>query len=319
MSTKQHSQGTNMQEHHNTTNNHVNPPARQFIYNIPESVLFDNSLVLTDVRIYMIVRSFMDTTGQAFFSNDWAAKKLNVDPRTVRRSIARLVEREHLHREDDNNLRYLTIKLKVKTDPELVAEGRTSVSGGGGSKCPGGEDPNVLQLDQRSILSKTTAQPQKSWIEERQKLLEVWEQIKAADIKLSFNQLEKLVKKHGYTNQYILSKLELMKPRDDIKNRSAFFTSSLQDDYEHDNEANSQPKAAKEDFSAERVISHNQNTRAHSEALAALKAQGINEPLPQWMNGGSMSGDNSKYMRELVAYEKLLSEKILELGGTLPS
>jgi len=49
---------------------------RDFVYNIPEKVLFDNSLTINDLKVYAIVRSFMDTTGTAFPSNNWIANKL---------------------------------------------------------------------------------------------------------------------------------------------------------------------------------------------------------------------------------------------------
>jgi len=126
---------------------------RDFIYTIPQSVLEDSMLNGTDLRIYMYVRSFMHTTKDAYFSNRWAAKRLNVDPLTVSRSISKLIKRKHLVRVDINGKRHMTAGLVGMKDED---EGIQKDQGGVDLFVKGGVDENVNQLDQRSIISKST-------------------------------------------------------------------------------------------------------------------------------------------------------------------
>jgi predicted transcriptional regulator len=81
----------------------------QFIYNIPDRIAFDLTLSVHDLRVYMIVRSFIDTTGDVYASNDYIAKRLNVDRSTVIRSINRLCKKKYIFREDINGNRHLGI------------------------------------------------------------------------------------------------------------------------------------------------------------------------------------------------------------------
>ena len=81
----------------------------QFIYNTPDRIAFDLTLSVHDLRVYMIVRSFIDTTGDVYASNDYIAKRLNVDRSTVIRSINRLCKKKYIFREDINGHRHLGI------------------------------------------------------------------------------------------------------------------------------------------------------------------------------------------------------------------
>lgn len=91
---------------------------REFIYTITESVLFDKNITDLDRKIYMIIRSFMDTTGSCFASNDWVAKKLEIEGRSVVRSIGRLEKQGYVIRFTENDQRYLKINYSKFSDTE---------------------------------------------------------------------------------------------------------------------------------------------------------------------------------------------------------
>jgi DNA-binding MarR family transcriptional regulator len=88
----------------------TNLHSRDFIYTCPAKVLDDNSLSLNDLKIYMKIRSFMDTTGEAYPSNSWFAKSLNIDSRSVRRCITKLVSKGYIERFTRDEKRYLRVK-----------------------------------------------------------------------------------------------------------------------------------------------------------------------------------------------------------------
>lgn len=105
------------------SNNNTNPEKsynRQFVYNIPENILFDEDLSFTDIKLYAVIRSFMDTTGDAYPSNNWIAKKLSIDRTTAIRSINRLCKKFYLIREDINGHRHLKISVSSIRE-EVVA------------------------------------------------------------------------------------------------------------------------------------------------------------------------------------------------------
>lgn len=99
-------------------------PSRDFIYTIPSKVLFDDSITDLDRKIYMIIRSFMDTTGDCYPSNGWFAEKFKINKRTVPSSINRLVEAGHIKRIDHESKRYLIINyspcIDFTDDPMIV-------------------------------------------------------------------------------------------------------------------------------------------------------------------------------------------------------
>lgn len=84
---------------------------RNFVYNIPLQIFDDTTLTINDFKIIMIVRSFIDTTGQAFMSNNWISDRLNIERRTVITCLNRLVEKGYLVREEINGKRYLKVKI----------------------------------------------------------------------------------------------------------------------------------------------------------------------------------------------------------------
>lgn len=160
---------------------------RDFIYTIPESILFDGSLNFTDTKIYMIVRSFMDTTGDAYPTNGWIATKIEIDPLTVSRSISKLVKKKYLERiEDDKGHRHLRVLIKSVPEDLVSNLGVDLNVKGGRRKDQGGVDLNVNQLDQRDIISKNI---NIAFLKTKNELEDKPNKISNAEIQLIFNKI----------------------------------------------------------------------------------------------------------------------------------
>lgn len=97
-----------------------NTPIRDFIYTLPERILFDKELSKIDLQVYMIIRSFLDITGKAFPSNNWIANKLEIHRISVIRSINTLVNKKYIKRLQINGQRYLVFGIPM--EEELVAD-----------------------------------------------------------------------------------------------------------------------------------------------------------------------------------------------------
>ena len=97
-------------------NNNKNTPA--FIYNLPEKVLFHPKITLLQLQIYAIVRSFMDTTGIAYCSNNWIAKKCGVQRNAVIVGINKLISYGFLRKKTVDQQRYLEVVL----NPVLITD-----------------------------------------------------------------------------------------------------------------------------------------------------------------------------------------------------
>lgn len=82
---------------------------RDFIYTIPSKIMHDNDLSLNDIKIYMIVRSFMDTAGSCYASNNWIASNLRIHRTTVIECIKNLIQKTYLVRTEVNGQRYLSV------------------------------------------------------------------------------------------------------------------------------------------------------------------------------------------------------------------
>ena len=95
---------------------------RDFIYTIPSKILQDDTLTFNDVKIYMMIRSFMDTTGDAYPSNNWIANEFNMDRSTVIRSINHLVEKGYVIKEEINGVRHLRINIHPLPQKVIEAE-----------------------------------------------------------------------------------------------------------------------------------------------------------------------------------------------------
>lgn len=103
-----------------------------FTPTIPNRIAFDLSLTVHDLRVYMVVNSFAHTTGDAYASNAWIAKKLGITSRSVIRSINTLCKKQYIVREEINGHRHLRIFVNSMR-PERQG-GVTHVSGGGVSR-----------------------------------------------------------------------------------------------------------------------------------------------------------------------------------------
>lgn len=127
---------------------------RDFIYTIPQRVLLDLSLHLTDLRVYALVRSFIDTTKDAYPSNGWLAKKLGVEKRTIQASIEKHIKKGHITRTfDENGRRHLNIGRPVPEDVVGYPEDDLQITPPRSTDHPP-HDLQITQLDQRSITSK---------------------------------------------------------------------------------------------------------------------------------------------------------------------
>lgn len=126
---------------------------RDFINNVPDKVLYHPEMTILKIRVYSIVRSFMDTTGQAYCSNNWIATKCGVERNAVITSINALVEHGFLKKEVVNGQRYLFVVTKplgITLDPPGIPENTPQYSG----EYP----PSILkntQLDTKDIVSKS--------------------------------------------------------------------------------------------------------------------------------------------------------------------
>lgn len=116
---------------------------REFIYTIPESILFTLKS-LAEIKIYMIVRSFMDTKHKCWAKNSYFAQKIGIDERSVRRAIESLESKGFIRRTVVGRDRYLSIPQNpllflddendLKEDIDVRLAGHT---------CPPREDIDV--------------------------------------------------------------------------------------------------------------------------------------------------------------------------------
>ena len=95
---------------------------RDFIYTIPSRVLFDKNLTDLDRKVYMIIRSFMDTTGNCYPSNGWLAEKFDVEKRSIPRSLARLLKYGYVKRINEKGQRYLIINYTPCPEEVVTSE-----------------------------------------------------------------------------------------------------------------------------------------------------------------------------------------------------
>lgn len=127
---------------------------RQFIYTIPENILDDESLTLADIKVYLRIRSFMDSGRTCYAHNKWFSEKCHIDQRTVTRSIANLSKKHYIVNEMIKGQRNLSIQISKLIYSENSTENThtediipinvvdTDVLGGR-QECLGGVDKNV--------------------------------------------------------------------------------------------------------------------------------------------------------------------------------
>lgn len=122
---------------------------RDFIYTLPEKIFNDTTLSINDLKIYMIVRSFMDTTGEAYPSNNWIAKRLQIHRTTVIACLNKLCKKKYLVRHETNGRRYLDI-FRSPLPEEVVVP--TLPPSSAHTTPP--SSAHTTQLDQSNIISK---------------------------------------------------------------------------------------------------------------------------------------------------------------------
>src|SRR3990167_9878995 len=96
-------------------------PSRDFIYTVPSKIMHDNDLSLNDMKVYMIVRSFMDTTGSCYASNNWIASDLGIHRTTVIDCIKKLIKKNYLVRSEVNGQRYLAVNYTPILEEVVVS------------------------------------------------------------------------------------------------------------------------------------------------------------------------------------------------------
>ena len=94
---------------------------RDFLYTIPSKVMHDKTLSLNDIKVYMIVRSFMDTTGSCYASNNWIANNLGIHRTTVIECIKNLIQKTYLIRTESNGQRYLSVNYTPYPEDVIVS------------------------------------------------------------------------------------------------------------------------------------------------------------------------------------------------------
>lgn len=253
----------------------VNSHNRGFVYNIPQNVLEDLSLNGTDLRVYAYVRSFMDTTGEAFFSNQWAADRLDLDPLTISRSVSKLCEKGHIERFEDE-----------KTGQRYLAVGKKVSYRGVDEKIKGGVDEKINQLDQSSISpNNNNSEPKPRKYRHAPALAEgdvVVAKIleKAAAFELPKQSIEKVIKKHG--RGAVDAALDLLAKQEninEIKNLMGWVTDAAREGWAFE-QPKAQPAGVSPAIEVERYIAENRDTKLHKDALAALeKQEGIKPPV----------------------------------------
>ncbi len=126
------------------SNNVINNLNRVFNNSIPDTVMFHPEIMLLDLRIYAIIKSFMDTHNACFPSNKWLSTKLNVHQNSIPRSITKLETLGFVERLEINGQRQLVTKqypiaLKGNSlDPNLEVNDPVDKEGGVNIQVKGG-------------------------------------------------------------------------------------------------------------------------------------------------------------------------------------
>lgn len=145
-----------------------NKYTRDFIYTCPSRVFKDNSLTKNELSIYMIVRSFMDSTGSAYPSNNWIASEIDCSRATVIRAINKLVDKSYLYRIEINGRRHLTFTMPILEElVSPVIRGVSPVIRGGITGDTGGGITSDTQLDHTTITSKIITLSKQTEIEQK--------------------------------------------------------------------------------------------------------------------------------------------------------
>jgi len=81
----------------------------QYFTNIPDRVLYDKDLNLSDIRVYAIIKSYIDSGHKVYTSNGYLAKKLGCSIRTVISCLNSLTKKKYIRKISRSGQRYLKI------------------------------------------------------------------------------------------------------------------------------------------------------------------------------------------------------------------
>lgn len=112
----------------------------QFIYHCPSDIFNNHDLTVNELKLYMIIRSFIDTRHEVFASNQYFADRLKVTKRTAERCVSSLIEKEIIFTYYVNRQRYLTI---FKNHPAVACDANEIEPSGGPTDVSRGTDTRV--------------------------------------------------------------------------------------------------------------------------------------------------------------------------------
>ena len=86
---------------------------RQYIFMIPNKVAFDNRLTIDDLRIYMLIRSFMYESPIAIMNiYNMLINVILIHKTTFKNCVKRLIENDYIEEEEKD--RKICLKIKFK-------------------------------------------------------------------------------------------------------------------------------------------------------------------------------------------------------------
>ena len=315
--------------------------SRQFIYTIPESILFDTDLTDIDKKIYMIIRSFMDTTGKAYPPNGWLADKIKCDSRSITRGVDKLLKKKYIRLNPDSNGREFLLGSPVPAS--IVEPPKTDMN-------VQGVDMNVYQLDQSSITSKSNiehgnvfsdrepepskAKTKKEAVNEKELFAKLWSMYPLKKDKLCATKaLSKALRSKGAgkvenlataitdaLTAMLAQRQELLaaqksNPKIFVSHPQLLSTWLNKRRWEDELEI-TEPEKPRAMPSPGAIISHNSGKKCHREALASLQSDGITEP--DVLANGSILKANPNLIELIHDFEMKLAKRIMEMGGRLP-
>lgn len=141
----------------------MTPPENHHIgslYHIPAQVYEDENLSGEDILLYALLAALSNNLGYCYASNEWLAKKRNVDERTVRRRLESLENSGYIRNETTKKGMYWDRKIFLNHSrvSKNVCEG-SNLSGSSGQNCPDREVRSVHIVREEEIVRKTPPPP----------------------------------------------------------------------------------------------------------------------------------------------------------------
>lgn len=98
---------------------------------LPEHIFDDHNLSKNDLKLYMIINSFVQSKGQAFPSNAWISNRLGISRRGVMKCLNNLIKNGHIVKRTHNERRFLQLALNNRFERISPKKEVNSSSGGG--------------------------------------------------------------------------------------------------------------------------------------------------------------------------------------------